>query len=282
MTPECVSLLQCPLCQASLSMADKTLRCSEGHSFDIAKQGYVNLLPVQHKKSLSPGDSKDMVRARAAHLDGGYYQPIAERLAQIIDGCLSENPSPVILDAGCGEGYYLNFILGALNSPTAMGMGVDISKEAVLAASKRSKKIDWIVGSNAKLPIENHSVDVILCLFGFPCYEEFVAKLKPGGVLIFVDAGESHLIELRKVIYPEVRQSPSPTHEALLSMRCSLDSRCSLNYSVVLESQHSIQNLLTMTPHMYKAPAAGKVAAAELNRIDVAVDATVTVFSLRA
>ncbi len=179
--------LCCPLCGQAFVELDKPLRCPEGHSFDVARQGYVNLLPVQHKKSKAPGDSKEMVDARQCFLDSGVYLPIAQMLLRTVDSLLP-NGDVTLLDAGCGEGYYLNYLAAHLNNESASLIGVDISKPAIVAAARRNKAITWIVGSNKQLPVVPASLDVIICMFGYPMYEAFAKVLKPGGKVLFTYA----------------------------------------------------------------------------------------------
>lgn len=289
MTPDQAALLICPLCQASMSLTNKQLICTAQHSFDLAKQGYVNLLPVQHKKSKSPGDSKPMVLARREFLQGGYYAPIAAALCETMVSANSDDKpiiAPVILDAGCGEGYYLDYLLQRLaaeatvtvDGSSATSFGLDISKDAVAEATKRNKSVSWIVGTNARLPVKDHCLDWILCLFGFPCYDEFVKKLNKGGAIVIVDAGPDHLIELRQIIYQEVKKSAGPTHEALLALGGQLSSSIPVNFKISLTDSDQIQNLLAMTPHMYKAPPEGREAVAALSTIELTVDVVVRVF----
>lgn len=105
--------LACPIDKLKLLKEQGHYQCTNGHSFDIAKQGYVNLLPVQHKKSKNPGDSKAMVQARTRFLDAGFYKPIAGLLSKIIFQQLDNDKDNCIFDAGCGEGYYLQQVINA-------------------------------------------------------------------------------------------------------------------------------------------------------------------------
>src|SRR5690554_174133 len=129
--------LLCPLDQQPLLPNEQGWQCSAGHQFDRAKQGYVNLLPVQQKKSLQPGDNKDMVRARKNFLDTGYYSPVASALSNMVLTHINNSGAaePAYLDAGCGEGYYLaEFIRHASEQPTEHSvalLGLDISKWAM-------------------------------------------------------------------------------------------------------------------------------------------------------
>ncbi|MCK4834772.1 MAG: methyltransferase domain-containing protein, partial [Gammaproteobacteria bacterium] len=212
--------LICPIDGVRLEQKDKQMVCDNGHSFDIARQGYINLLPVQHKRSKQPGDSKAMVLARTQFLDTGSYEPIARRLTDTVIEQVGTEGDICILDAGCGEGYYLDAVFNAVSDKAITDsvldgdrdnnaisfIGIDISKDAVIQSSKRNKQISWIVATNRKPPVADESVDIILCLFGFLSLEAFHKILKPGGKIILVDPGSEHLKELREIIYPDVKK----------------------------------------------------------------------------
>ncbi len=193
--------LACPLDGAPLRQDGAVWCCPSGHSFDSAREGYINLLPVQNKRSRDPGDSKEMVAARRRFLDAGHYQPIASTVARMVLDGLPERAA--CLDAGCGEGYYLRRLADAAHGRQLALLGLDISKWAVQAAARQQRDATWVVGSNANLPVLAQTLDRVICMFGFPVYGEFARVLKPGGELLQVDAGADHLRELREVIYSE-------------------------------------------------------------------------------
>ncbi|WP_166267907.1 putative RNA methyltransferase [Marinobacter caseinilyticus] len=263
--------LACPLDGGVLYRDGAVWRCEAGHSFDIARQGYTHLLPVQKKKSLAPGDSKQMVAARQRFLAAGYYQPIAEAVSRTIVSELAANTTLSCLDAGCGEGYYLRQLAAATTETQTLALlGLDISKWAVLAAAKQNQHAAWVVGSNANLPIQSASLDRILCLFGFPVYAEFARVLKPGGELVQVDAGPDHLRELREIIYSSVTVARAPTEEAPEGFRVL--STETIRYPLALDHPEQIADLLAMTPHLYRAKAEGREKAAALDALVVTVD----------
>ncbi|WP_153108977.1 putative RNA methyltransferase [Propionivibrio limicola] len=263
--------LACPLDQAPLSCSGSAWRCVAGHSFDVASQGYINLLPVQHKRSRDPGDSKEMVAARRRFLDTGYYEPIAaavSRAALTVDVARASTLS--CLDAGCGEGYYLRRLVAEAGDQRLALVGLDISKWAVLAAAKQDKTIQWVVGSNANLPVLPETLDRVLCMFGFPVYSEFARVLKPGGLLLQVDAGPDHLRELREVIYPVLK--PERPSAAAAPPGFTLVSVETVRYPLQINGKERIANLLAMTPHLYRASAEGRERAAALTDLSLTVD----------
>ncbi|HEY0720260.1 MAG TPA: methyltransferase domain-containing protein [Gammaproteobacteria bacterium] len=270
--------LACPLDGAPFGPYGKTLRCANGHSFDEARQGYVHLLPVQHKKSREPGDSVAMVEARSRFLDAGFYRPLAERLNALALQHLPPSEHLCVVDAGCGEGYYLVNFLAALRhlretaSASASLIGLDIAKPAIVAAARRNKQITWLVASNRNPALLPASVDMIICMFGFPDFAAFRHILKPHGVVLLVDAGSEHLLELREVIYPEVRKSPPPSLAKAAQHGFALQQTSELRYLSDTLNRQQIADLLQMTPHLYRATHEGKQAAAQLEHIRLTVD----------
>ena len=263
--------LICPIDKLQIELINSTLKCGNNHCYDIAKQGYVNLLPVQFKKSKHPGDSREMITARREFLNSDKYLPIAEELESILKSNLNNNTN-FIVDAGCGEGYYLDYIHSKIQNNNLFLLGLDISKEAVIAAAKRNKEISWIVASNKQLPIKQNSVDIILCQFGFPFYEEFKRILKPDGKIILIDTAEDHLIELREIIYKEVKKSGLPNIENALNNGFKLTSQKKLMYRINLNSNQEVMNLLSMTPHLFRATAEGKTAVQKLDEMEITID----------
>jgi 23S rRNA (guanine745-N1)-methyltransferase len=252
-----------------LAMRGGALRCANDHSFDIARQGYANLLGAQDKRSKDPGDSKAMIAARHGFLEAGYYQPLADRLGELLLPAL--NYGALIVDAGCGEGYYLQQlrqrILNAAG-PEPQMVGFDISKWALQSAARRFSAT-WLVASNRNIPLADSSADVVLDMFGFPDFADFARVLKPDGLLLRVQAGSDHLRELREIIYPEVRnRATSPSRPASFS---SVSSE-SMSYPLSCLKQSAIAELLLMTPHFFRASAQGRARVAELSELTLSVD----------
>ena len=269
--------LACPLDGTPLHCTGSAWTCASGHSFDIASQGYTDLLPVQHKRSRDPGDSKEMVAARRRFLTAGFYQPIAAAVSRAVLADLPADASINCLDAGCGEGYYLRQMAAAVaDKQTLALLGLDISKWAVLSAARQDRRPSWVVGSNANLPVLPGTLDRVLCMFGFPVYAEFARVLKPGGLLVQVDAGPDHLRELREIIYPSLkpeRTTEMPTPEGFRRLPAE-----TLRFPIELTSAEQIADLLAMTPHLFRASAEGRAAAAALTALSLSVDVRLTCF----
>jgi 23S rRNA (guanine745-N1)-methyltransferase len=270
---------QCPLCKLPLQTHQvdaperllKTWSCENNHSFDKAKQGYVNLLPVQNKRSKMPGDDIEMVAARTTFFARKPYAPLVRRLAELInsmdahntDGVFApHNPfdvanTPVnIYDSGCGEGYYLE-ALSMLLSNTELAYksvqysfsGHDISKPAVVAAAKRNQDKQLVVASTINIPVLDRSQDIILQVFAPACAAQYARVLHSNGVVITVDPAPKHLFELKKLIYekPERHQK----HHAVLS-GFEIREQHYLDFSVALNSAEIRLALLQMTPFFWK------------------------------
>ena len=263
--------LTCPLDASPLRRDAALWRCSAGHSFDIAREGYIHLLPVQNKRSRDPGDSKAMVAARRRFLAAGHYQPIADTLNRIALAGLPAVGDAACLDAGCGEGYYLRQFANAVAPSLRMALiGLDISKWAVQAAARLQHDATWVVGSNARLPVASAALDRVLCMFGFPVYAEFARVLKPGGVLLQVDAGPDHLRELREIIYPSLkaeRKAEWHTPAGFSAPACE-----TLRFEVELNTGEQIADLLLMTPHLFRTTSDGRARAAALTHLSLTVD----------
>lgn len=268
--------LACPLDGAALTDAGSRWRCEHGHSYDVARQGYVNLLPVHKKRSRDPGDSKDMVAARHRFLAAGYYAPVAQAISTALLADLGARQCVAILDAGCGEGYYLRELAAVPHRPPCMLLsGLDISKWAVQCAAKQNHEMRWIVGSNANLPVLSMSLDRVLCMFGFPVYSEFARVLQDDGLLIQLDPGPEHLRELREIIYPSLK--PARTDKGGVPEEFERVSSDTIRYVADICGAGLVQDLLTMTPHLYRASAEGRARAAALTSLSVTIDVRLVV-----
>ncbi len=270
----------CPVDGLALLQKDRSLTCAKKHVYDLAREGYCNLLLVQQKATLDPGDSKEMVSARRRFLDGGYFAPIADKLFKRISEIASKKKdTPLrIVDAGCGEGYYLDHLEKLAkkdkNSAAIALAGFDISKWAIKSAAKRSNAIAWAVASNKQLPFAPRSVDIILSTFGFPIWESFKAVQPAGGRVLLVEPGAEHLIELRKIIYPNVNDAVSTSFKVAQAAGYELTSESPHKFPITLSNNPRIQDLLSMTPHAFKVDQARRENLKTLDQFVVTVDVT--------
>lgn len=276
-------LLACPLDGLNLQLQDRSLKCHQGHHYDLARQGYVNLLPVQQKKSREPGDSKEMIAARKRFLDGAYYAPIATRLSELSCAYLPPVGPASCLDAGCGEGYYLAFFrrhLEQMNRQDVQFTGLDISKDAIIAAAKRDQSITWVVGNSQHAPVMPASMDMIWSVFGFHHLSGFKNMLRQHGKLIMVEAGAEHLIEIRTIIYPDIKPVQVPLSAVFSDAGFKQIDSQRLTYQSPELLSAQLADLLLMTPHLFRASRAGKEAMAKVSSLPLTVDVTFQVYEL--
>ncbi len=202
MTSSIPSHWLCPACQLPLRQTEQTLGCDNQHQYDVAKQGYVNLHLVQHKKSKHPGDSPEMVTARRSFLSQGHYQPLAEHLSQLIAHHHAITDMS-LFDAGCGEGYYVSTLRGLLQTlyPEATYSGIDIAKSAVAKAAKRLSDGHFAVASTFAIPVASHVKSIAIQIFAPSSAAEIHRILADDGIWITVDPAQDHLFELKECVY---------------------------------------------------------------------------------
>ncbi len=240
--------LRCPLCAAPLQVQGNRYICQANHSFDVARQGYVNLLAVQQKHSRNPGDTREQVLCRREFLEAGYYAPIAQALIKTAQELGITGP---ILDVGCGEGYYSARLAQALGAELT---GLDISKEAVRCAAAQYKGNQWLCATAAHIPVEDGSAQLITSLFALTLPEEFHRCLQEGGWFFQVLAAEDHLLGLKSIIYDSLHHKEKDTLPELPGF--TLVKSLPIRFTFSLEGQQ-IQNLFSMTPHVFRIGKAG-------------------------
>lgn len=270
-----MSLFCCPLCGESLTRLDAAYRCPAGHSFDIAKEGYTYLLPVNQKHSAAPGDDKGMAAARRAFLSKDYYRPLLDALCEL---ALSHaKTAPALLDAGCGEGYYTAGIYHALRSAgkQPQAAGIDISKFILRSAAKRERDIEFAVASSYHLPVADESVDVLLNCFSPMAEEEFRRVLRPGGTFLYVVPAALHLWELKEILYDR----PYPNEEKEIPYEgFTCEQIVSVERTITLSNAEDIHNLFQMTPYYWKTPQAGAERLAARNALTTRISFQIHVF----
>ncbi len=240
--------LICPVCGMKLEQADNVLVCPNRHSFDIARQGYVNLLTVQQKHSLNPGDTREQVLARRAFLEEGHYAPICQALIRTARELGITGP---ILDVGCGEGYYSSRLARELGAELT---GLDISKEAVRCAASKYKDARWLCATAAHIPVPDGSAGLVTSLFALTLPGEFARVLKDGGYYFQVLAAQDHLLGLKSIIYPELKlreKDTVPMLEGFTRIRS-----VPIRFDFAVEGAQ-IQNLFSMTPHVFRVSREG-------------------------
>ena len=235
--------LVCPVCGEKLNKLDRSYICPNRHSFDIARQGYVNLLTVQQKHSLNPGDTREQVLSRRTFLEAGYYSPI---LNTLIEAATEFGITGPILDVGCGEGYYSAQLADALRAEL---VGFDISKEAVRCAAAKYKGPTWLTATAAHIPVSDGSVELVTSLFALTLPGEFARVLKDGGNYFQVLACQDHLLGLKSIIYPELKLKEKDSVPELPGFE--LVKSIPIRFTFTVEGEQ-IQNLFSMTPHVFR------------------------------
>lgn len=261
--------LACPIDGLPLKACEANWQCDANHHFDLARQGYLNLLPASQKTSKDPGDSKTMVEARRSVMAAGHFEPFASELAAQLASRIVPVPnrSAVVLDAGCGEGYYTDFMrrsfaVGHLQTAPTLApifMGVDISKWCILAAARQYKDVTWVVANNKRLPVLPGSLDIITSLFGFETWQPWARLQTPGQQVLVAHAGPLHLIEMRQLIYESVTIHEAADDSGAIDAGYEFVEKSGITYGTRLESVDTAQKILSMTPHGYRIAPERKV-----------------------
>lgn len=266
------SLLCCPICGQPLERMERSYLCPKRHCYDVAKEGYVNLLPANRKNSKDPGDDKDMVAARTRFLEGEHYAPLRDALAALV----GEKSPKTVLDSGCGEGYYTAGVCAALRE---RGMetrvaGVDLSRSALKKAARRTKEAEFAVASVYHLPVADRSVDLLLNCFSPLALEEFRRVLRPGGTYLYVVPGAKHLWELKQVLYEKPYEN---AEEETAYEGFAYEAIIPVDFTITLDAP-ALQDLFRMTPYCWKTPKAGIERMNALDGLDVTASFRVHVF----
>ncbi len=255
----CFELLCCPICQNGLKQVGKSLKCERNHSFDMAKEGYVNLLMSRKKLAATVGDDGEMLRARRRFLDGGFYAPLADAIGKIAVSHLSRyanrDKSLNILDVGCGEGYYTeqlqkSFLERLPNQPVCF-YGMDIAKTAVKMAAKRVERNGrfFVADINQQLPLPDRSLHLMLNIFAPRHAQEFARMMVTGGLLLIVIPSQQHLNSIRTQFDLLKIESNKQAHiETQLSACYSLREVSDLSIDLLLD-QTILTDLIQMTPN---------------------------------
>ena len=235
-------MFRCPVCKGALDEDGRTWRCADGHAYDVAKEGYVNLLITHQRRQREPGDSADMLRHRRAFLDAGHYAPLKEALAALVP------PDAAVLDVGCGEGYYTRDLPNPL-------WGVDIAKAAVRMAAKRGRPgARYAVASAYDLPVVDAAADVVLSVFAPLHSPEFERVLRAGGRVLVAAPGPRHLDGLKARFFeaPEEHPAEGPFERegATTALRPAAEP-IAVTYDLVLEDAAAIADLVHMTPYAW-------------------------------
>lgn len=257
------SVFCCPVCGGALEAEPGRLFCSGGHSFDRSKYGYVNLFLSNQSARKRHGDDRAMVLSRRDFLDSGAYAPLQEAVCGLL---ASKLPGGVLLDVGCGEGYYTAALQAAC--PQLRIAGVDLSREALRYAHKREARLELAVASAARLPLASSALDALCCMFAPLEPKEYARVLKPGGLFLRAVVLEEHLMGLKAAVYDHPISNPPPQEEL---PGFQLAARQDLRYTLTLEDPAQIQALFRMTPYYYKTGRADQEKLERLTRLETQI-----------
>lgn len=262
------TILCCPVCGGALSFGERTAACPRGHSFDIAREGYVNLLRSS-KSGDRMGDSKESARSRRSFLSKGYYRALRDALTELF-----ADKRGSVLDICCGEGYY-TAALG--ENPNLDAYGFDLSREMVRLAAKRGGA-RYFVANLAAIPVADGSLDWATHLFA-PFHErEFARILRPGGRLYSVIPGSRHLWALKSRLY----DTPYPNDEALPDTRqLRLNGTRKVAAEIVLGSAEDIEEVFRMTPYYYHTSQTDRDKLSGLERLETEIEFVIAEYEKR-
>ncbi|MGB5445098.1 MAG: 23S rRNA (guanine(745)-N(1))-methyltransferase [Psychromonas sp.] len=238
----------CPLCRTTFQQTNNTQICANNHHFDIAKEGYLNLLPVNAKNSKNPGDNKEMMQARRAFLNTGGYFLLAEKLSELLKILLADKQQAQLLDLGCGEGYYTAYLADNLPEQFTFS-ALDISKVAIRYAAKRYQNINFCVASAYDVPLADNSIDLLLRIYAPSLDSELHRLIKPLGYMVTVTPAPRHLYQLREKIYEQVNQH---AEENSAPSGFNKVKQINLHYLLPIDNPQVMQNLINMTPFAWK------------------------------
>lgn len=270
--------LTCPVCFDPLVIGPSVASCAKSHTFDRAREGYLNLLLANQKGSSDPGDDRESVTARREFLATGHYDFLAAGLSKSV---VRQDKEPkVVIDSGCGEGFYLNHIAHHILASDTYGL--DISRFAMRLASRSYGNCTWAVANIARrLPISSGCCDVLLSVMAPRNASEFERILRPDGLLLVVIPGDGHLRELADKLMAE----PSDQSEKADALIQSLTPTFTLQNTEPLSArftadQQTIQRLVTMTPLRWKSQKRALSGLASLESLDITASFTLMTFSL--
>ena len=263
----------CPKCQGKLNILDTRCVCENGHSYDKARGGYYNLL--LGSGGGVHGDNKEMILARRAFLSGGFYEPLASRLASHVLNFTS--PGASILDAGAGEGYYTDYIERAIMKRDSESdvCAFDISKDAVREICKKNPRISSVVAGSYHMPVPDGEFDTVVNTFSPLALSETARVLKPGGIFIMAIPGENHLFDLKKVVY-DTPYKNTVEDSGLSGFELIVDEP--LTYKINLDTADALKNLFMMTPYAYRTSKEGRARVEALTSLECTVDFRIFVY----
>ncbi len=234
--------LLCPVCHSRLSLLESgSFVCAKQHCFDLSAKGYVNFIPNQNQDKLKYG--KELFDSRNAIFEDGFYAPVLDAITKIVQN----NTPAVLLDAGCGDGYYISRLQKTV--PDSDYYAIDNNRQAIQLAAQKNRKVKWMVADLANLPMEGGGTDCLLNILTPANYEEFMRVLSPRGVVVKVVPGMDYLKEIRACLGSQIRRQEY-SNQKVVDYFCQstrLLERKKVHYELPV-SPEQFQAFLRMTP----------------------------------
>lgn len=250
----------CPICKEELIKQEKMFKCINKHTFDIAKEGYLNL----NHSTQKGGDSIESISARKRFLEKDYYLFLKEELIKLINEYKPNN----LLDLACGEGYYTK------DFPVKDKIGIDLSKQGLKIASKKDKNTLYLLTSIFDLPIKDNDIDLITTIFAPLSDFEIKRVLKNNGYFIYVRPNKKHLIELKGLLYKEVIENEIK--------EIKIDGLKLVNEYNIKQNRKinngDLNDLFMMTPYFYKTSKQDSKIINQINDIDITFDFIISIY----
>lgn len=261
----------CPVCGEMLKKYDRTLKCKNGHSFDLAKQGYVNLLQSQSSSAKRHGDDKIMVKARYDFLSKGYYDGLVQLITNMLEGYVADGMR--LVDLGCGECYYTAAV--SRKFPELSIGGIDISKQALICAAKRDAMLKLAVASIFNLPVANEYCDIVMSVFAPYSAGEIARVLGQNGIWLRAYPLEKHLMGLKSMIYdrPYLNEVDREAPEGFVLL-----DRGEHRASITLDKNEEIVSLFKMTPYFYKTSKKDQQKLEKMTTLETEIEFGVDIF----
>jgi 23S rRNA (guanine745-N1)-methyltransferase len=234
-----MKLFCCPICQQPLEQQGQVFRCASAHSFDLSREGYLNLLAVHQRRSANPGDDASMIASRRHFLDAGHYSPLVDALTSV----LSAHRISSLVDLGCGEGFFSNAALYSV----PLVYGIDISKPAIRSAAKRYRSLNLAIANVMHLPLPTATFDAAMIILA-PFTEDVVRVLHRQGTLLRVSPGADHLVQIKDRVYDDSR----PHQRANLELPFLRHTgQAEIRFDMLLDG-NSRGDLVAMTPMQHR------------------------------
>ena len=250
---EIVNIFRCPLCHQSMKVVDfKSIICSNNHTFDFAKQGYINMLT---RPSNQHYDKKLFEARQKIIMESNLYSSLHERLSKVIQEHLGEShESLVMFDAGCGEGSHLQKLLDECCNKKVTGIGLDIAKEGIIMASKEYRHPIWLVGDLANIPLADQSCHVVLNMLSPANYTEFKRVLTPKGIIVKIVPRRNYLKELRAAVFTDRDKNTYSNEETSSLFQQHFQLVSHFSFSCLKELKRAeLLNLIQMSPLTWNA-----------------------------